>query len=75
MAAYLKENFEEALNDADIISGQQRYCMGSFCAGIFSEIIYKAISGNRITNFDTILKVIGSRGVKPHAEAAGAKNE
>ena len=34
------------------------------------ESLYKALSGERIPNFDTILKVIMALGLKLHAEAA-----
>ncbi len=38
-------------------------------AGLSRESLYKALSGERTPNFDTILKVIGALGLKLHAEA------
>jgi len=38
-------------------------------AGLSRESLYKALSGDRSPDFDTILKVIGALGLKLHAEA------
>ena len=38
-------------------------------AGLSRESLYKALSGDRIPAFDTILKVISALGLKLHAEA------
>ncbi len=38
-------------------------------AGLSRESLYKALSGDRIPTFDTILKVIAALGLKLHAEA------
>jgi len=38
-------------------------------AGLSRESLYKALSGERNLNFDTILKVIMALGLKLHAEA------
>jgi len=38
-------------------------------AGLFRESLYKALSGERIPGFDTILKVVAALGLKLHAEA------
>jgi probable addiction module antidote protein len=38
-------------------------------AGLSRESLYKALSGERSPNFDTVLKVIGALGLKLHAEA------
>ena len=39
-------------------------------AGLSRESLYKALSGERTPNFETILKVIGALGLRLHAEAA-----
>ena len=39
-------------------------------AGLSREILYKALSGERSPDFDTILKVVGALGLKLHAEAS-----
>ena len=39
-------------------------------AGLSRESLYKALSGERSPNFDTILKVVAALGLKLHAEAA-----
>jgi probable addiction module antidote protein len=36
--------------------------------GLSRESLYKALSGERIPSFDTILKVITALGLKLHAE-------
>ena len=36
--------------------------------------LYKALSGERSPDFDTILKVVGALGLKLHAEAAPGKS-
>jgi probable addiction module antidote protein len=38
-------------------------------AGLSRESLYKALSGERSPNFETILKVVGALGIKLHAEA------
>ena len=38
-------------------------------AGLSRESLYKALSGERRPDFDTILKVVGALGLKLHAEA------
>ena len=38
-------------------------------AGLSRESLYKALSGERSPNFETILKVISALGLKLHAEA------
>ena len=37
-------------------------------AGLSRESLYKALSGERSPDFDTILKVVGALGLKLHAE-------
>jgi len=39
-------------------------------AGLSRESLYKALSGERSPDFDTILKVMGALRLKLHAEAA-----
>ncbi len=38
-------------------------------AGLSRESLYKALSGERIPTFDTILKVVSALGMKLHAKA------
>jgi len=39
-------------------------------AGLSRESLYKALSGTRAPDFDTILRVTQALGIKLHAEAA-----
>jgi probable addiction module antidote protein len=39
-------------------------------AGLSRESLYKALSGERSPDFDTILKVMTALGLRLHAEAA-----
>ena len=39
-------------------------------ARVSRESLYKALSGERSPDFDTILKVLGALGLKLHAEPA-----
>jgi probable addiction module antidote protein len=39
-------------------------------SGLSRESLYKALSGERSPDFDTILKVVRALGIKLHAEAA-----
>jgi probable addiction module antidote protein len=39
-------------------------------AGLSRESLYKALSGERSPDFDTILKVVHALGLRLHAEAA-----
>jgi probable addiction module antidote protein len=41
-------------------------------AGVSRESLYKALSGDRSPDFNTILKVVGSLGMKLHAEPVPA---
>ncbi len=78
MAAYLEASFEEANGDAAFIAkalgdiarakGMSRVARD---AGLSRESLYRALSGERTPNFDTILKVIHALGLKLHAEAMG----
>jgi probable addiction module antidote protein len=76
MASYLEACFEEANGDAAFIAkalGDIARAKGmtqvARDAGLSRESLYKALSGERNPNFDTILKVIMALGLKLHAEA------
>lgn len=76
MAAYLEACLEEADGDAAFIAkalGDIARAKGmsqvAIDAGLSRESLYKALSGERIPNFDTILKVINALGLKLHAKA------
>ena len=75
MAAYLEACLEEADGDAAFIAkalGDIARAKGmaqvAKDAGLSRESLYKALSGERSPDFDTILKVIGALGLKLHAE-------
>ena len=77
MAAYLEACLDEAGNDAAFIAkalGDIARAKGmsqvARDAGLSHESLYKALSGERSPDFDTILKVVGALGLKLHAEAA-----
>jgi probable addiction module antidote protein len=77
MAAYLEACLDEANGDASFIAkalGDIARAKGmaqvARDAGLSRESLYKALSGERIPGFDTILKVIGALGLKLHAEAS-----
>ena len=79
MAAYLEASLEEANGDAAFIAkalGDIARAKGMAQvareAGLSRESLYKALSGERIPGFDTILKVIAALGLKLHAEAVQA---
>jgi putative addiction module killer protein/probable addiction module antidote protein len=76
MAAYLEACIEEADGDAAFIAkalGDIARAKGmsqvARDAGLSRESLYKALSGDRIPGFDTILKIISALGLKLHAEA------
>ncbi|HQZ82699.1 MAG TPA: putative addiction module antidote protein [Pyrinomonadaceae bacterium] len=76
MAAYLEACLEIAEGDAAFIAralGNIARAKGmsqvARDAGLSRESLYKALSGERTPNFDTILKVISALGLKIHAEA------
>ena len=80
MAAYLEACLEEADGDAACIAkalGDIARAMGmaqvARDAGLSRESLYKALSGERSPDFDTILKVIGALGLKLHAEASRSR--
>jgi probable addiction module antidote protein len=76
MAAYLEVCLEEADGDAAFIAkalGDIARAKGmaqvAKDAGLSRESLYKALSGERSPDFDTILKVVGALGLRLHAEA------
>jgi len=78
MAAYLEICLDEANGDAALIAkalGDIARARGmaqvARAAGLSRESLYKALSGERNPDFDTILKVVNALGLKLHAEAAG----
>jgi len=81
MAAYLEACIEEAHGDAAFIAkalgdiarakGMSQVARDS---GLSRESLYKALSGERTPNFDTVLKVISALGIKLHAEAVQTNN-
>ncbi len=77
MAAYLEMCIEEANGDTAFITkalGDIARAKGmtqvARDAGLSRESLYKALSGERSPEFDTILKVISALGLKLHAAAA-----
>jgi probable addiction module antidote protein len=80
MAAYLEACLEEAEGDAAFIAkalGDIARAKGMAQvakeAGLSRESLYKALSGERSPDFDTILKVVGALGLKLHAQTAGSR--
>jgi len=77
MAAYLEAAMEEADGDAAFIAralgdiarakGMTQIARES---GLSRESLYKALSGDRSPEFETILKVINALGLKLHATVA-----
>ena len=77
MAAYLEACLEEADGNAAFIAkalgdiarakGMAQVARDS---GLSRESLYKALSGERSPDFDTVLKVVNALGLKLHAEAA-----
>jgi probable addiction module antidote protein len=78
MAAYLEACLEDADGDAAFVAKALDIARAKGMtelardAGLSRESLYKALSGERIPNFDTILKVIGALGLRLHAEAEQA---
>ena len=79
MAAYLEICIEEANGDATLIAkalGDIARAKGmtkvAHDAGLSRESLYKALSGERSPEFDTILKVVDALGLKLHAIPAHA---
>ena len=79
MAAYLEACLEEADGDAAFVTkalGDIARAKGmtqvARDTGLSRESLYKALSGERTPNFDTVLKVVAALGLKLHAEAETA---
>ena len=79
MAAYLEAAIEESQGDATFIAkalGNSARAKGmsqvARDAGLSRESLYKALSGERNPEFDTILRVVKALGMKLHAEACPA---
>lgn len=77
MAAYLEACIDEADGDAAFIAKAlgdiaraQGMSLVARKAGLSRESLYKALSGERIPNFDTILKVIKALGLSLHAKTS-----
>ncbi len=77
MAAYLEACLEEADGDAAFIAkalGDIARAKGmaqvARDAGVSRESLYKALSGDRSPDFETILKVVNALGMRLHAKAA-----
>jgi len=75
MAAYFEACLDEANGDAAFIAKSlgdiaRAKGMSNIAreTGLSRESLYKALSGERIPNFATILKVIGALGLSLHAE-------
>jgi probable addiction module antidote protein len=75
MAAYFEASLEEADGDAAFIAkalGDIARAKGmsqvARDAGLSRESLYKALSGERNPDFDTILRVMAALGLKLHAE-------
>ena len=74
MAAYLEACIEEAPQDAAFIAkavGDIARAKGmsqvALDAGLSRESLYKALSGDRSPDFDTILRVMSALGLRIHA--------
>ena len=77
MAAYLEACLAESDNDAAFIAkalgdiarakGMAQVARDS---GLSRESLYKALSGDRSPDFETVLRVIEALGIKLHAKAA-----
>ena len=77
MAAYLEACIEEANGDAAFIAkaiGDIARAKGmtqvAKDAGLSRESLYKALSGERSPDFETILRVLQALGLKLHAKVA-----
>ena len=77
MAAYFEACLDEANGDAAFIAkalGDIARAKGmtqvARDAGLSRESLYKALSGERSPDFETILRVVGAFGLKLHAGAA-----
>lgn len=76
MAAYLEACLDEAKGDTAFIAkalGDIARARGmtqvARDTGLSRESLYKALSGERSPDFDTVLKVVSALGIRLHAEA------
>jgi len=77
MAAYLEACLDEANGDAAFIAkalgdiarakGMSQVARDS---GLSRESLYKALSGDRSPDFETVLRVVNALGIKLHAQAS-----
>ena len=81
MAAYLEACMEEADGDAAFIAkslGDIARARGmsqvAKASGLSRESLYKALSGERSPEFETILKVTRALGIQLHADLATRKH-
>ena len=79
MAAYLEASIEEADGDAAFVAkalGDIARARGmaqvASDTGLSRESLYKALSGERVPRFDTVLRVVGALGLTLRAEASPA---
>ena len=79
MAAYLEAVLDESGGDAAAIAkalGDVAKARGmsevARKSGLSRESLYKALSGERSPDFETILRVLRALGMKLHTEAIGA---
>ena len=79
MAAYLEASIEEADGDAAFvakalcaIARARGMAQVARDAGLSRESLYKALSGERVPTFDTVLRVVGALGLTLRAEASTA---
>ena len=78
MAAYLEASIEESDGDAAFVAKAlgdiaiaRAHGMAQVAsdAGLSRESLYKALSGERVPTFETVLRVVGALGLKLRAEA------
>ena len=76
MAAYLEASIEESDGDAAFVAkalGDIARARGmaqvASDAGLSRESLYKALSGERVPTFETVLRVVRALGLKLSAEA------
>ena len=79
MAAYLEASMEEADGDAAFVAkalGDIARARGmaqvASETGLSRESLYKALSGERVPTFETVLRVVGALGLRLRAEASQA---
>ena len=79
MVAYLDASIEEAGGDAAFVAkalGDIARARGmaqvATDTGLSRESLYKALSGERVPRFDTVLRVVAALGLTLRAEASGA---